>query len=110
MSTKPRQVQRRLSVQQAAQLAGEYKAGASMQKLADRRGLHRTTVAGHLRRAGITVRQRGIPQERLDEAIKLYSEGWTPQRLAERFICDAETVRQTLKRAGVSLRKPRDRN
>ena len=103
---KQRQVQRRLTAKQAAQLAAEYEAGASMQQLADRWNLHRTTVADQLRRAGVAIRQRGIPPERLDEAIRLYGEGWSCQRLAERFDCDDETVRQTLKRAGVKLRKP----
>ena len=108
-SVKPRQAQRRLTAKQVAQLAAEYEAGASMQQLAERWSLHRTTVAGHLLRAGVAIRQRGIPPERIDEAIKLYGEGWSCQRLAERFDCDDETVRQTLKRAGVDLRKPWER-
>lgn len=103
---KQRQIQRRLTAKHAAQLAAEYQAGDSMQQLADRWHLHRTTVAVHLRRAGVTIRQRGIPPERIDEATRLYHEGWSCQRLAERFDCDDETVRQTLKRAGVRLRKP----
>jgi DNA-binding CsgD family transcriptional regulator len=106
---KQRQVQRRLTPKQAARLAAEYQAGDSMQQLADRWNLHRTTVADHLHRAGVTIRQRGISPERLDEAIQLYGEGWSCQRLAERFDCDDETVRQTLKRAGVKLRKPWER-
>jgi hypothetical protein len=39
--------------------------------LAKRWRLHRTTVAEHLRRAGVEIRQRGIPLEKLDEAIRL---------------------------------------
>jgi DNA-binding CsgD family transcriptional regulator len=80
-----------------------------MHELADRWGLHRTTVAGHLRRAGVALRRRGIPTERLTEAISLYGEGWSCQRLAERFGCDDETVRQALKRTGVTLRAPWER-
>lgn len=101
-----RQVQRRLTAEQVAQLAREYEAGEDMTVLAARWGLHRTTVAGHLRRAGVLLRRQGVPIERLEEAVRLYGEGWSCQRLAERFGCDDETVRQALRRAGVRLRKP----
>ena len=104
-----RQIQRRLTPDQVEQLVAEYQAGDDMHELADRWGLHRTTVAGHLRRAGVALRRRGIPTERLTEAISLYGEGWSCQRLAERFGCDDETVRQALKRTGVTLRAPWER-
>ncbi len=68
--------------------------------------MHRTTVAAQLRRAGVALRRQGVPADRLDEAVQLYSAGWSLQRLAERYDCDDETVRQTLKRAGVWLRVP----
>jgi hypothetical protein len=67
-------------------------------------------VAEHLRRAGVEVRRRGIPTEKLDEAIRLYREGWSCWRLAKRYECDDETVGQTLKRAGVTLRAPWERD
>jgi DNA-binding CsgD family transcriptional regulator len=106
---KPRQVHPRLSAKDHEQLIAEYGAGASMLALAKRWKLHRTTVAEHLRHAGIEVRQRGIPANHLNEAIQLYGEGWSCQRLARRYDCDAETVRQTLKRAKVTLRLPWER-
>ena len=59
-----RQIQRRLPPDQVEQLVAEYQAGDDMHELADRWGLHRTTVAGHLRRAGVALRRRGIPTER----------------------------------------------
>jgi transposase-like protein len=107
---KPRQIHHRLSPKHRDQLVDEYQAGASMLSLAQRWGLHRTTVAEHLRRAGVEVKQRGIPREWLDEALRLYEDGWSCQLLAERFGCDDETVRQTLKRHGVQLRSPWDRS
>jgi hypothetical protein len=102
-------MQRRLRPKQVEQLAAEYQAGDSMLHLAKRWQLHRTTVAEHLQRAGISVRQRGIPVAQLDDAIGLYREGWSCQRWAERYDCDDETVRQTLRRAGITLRKPWER-
>jgi hypothetical protein len=80
-----------------------------MTVLADRWRVHRTTVAGHLRRGRVTLRRQGLPIERLDEAIGLYCEGWSCQRLAERYGCDDETVRQALKRSGVNYRAPWER-
>ncbi|PLS80658.1 hypothetical protein CYG49_04565 [Candidatus Saccharibacteria bacterium] len=107
---KPRQPQRRLTAEQVEQLVREYEAGNDMTMLATRWGLHRTTVAGHLRRAGVTLRRQGIPDERLGEAVRLYEDGWSCQRLADRYKCDDETVRQALKRAGVRLRAPWERS
>ena len=106
---KPRQTQHRLTSQQAERLVAEYRAGAAMKELASRWDLHRTTVAAHMRRAGVELRRHGVPADRLDEAVRLYNEGWSLQRLAERYDCDEETVRQALKRAGVRLRAPWER-
>jgi DNA-directed RNA polymerase specialized sigma24 family protein len=103
------QVQRRLTSDQVVQLIGEYEAGNSMLMLAKSWRLHRTTVAEHLRRAGIPVRQRGIPAEMVAEVIRLYEEGWSCQRLGDRYGCDDETVRQSLRRAGITMRKSWER-
>jgi DNA-directed RNA polymerase specialized sigma24 family protein len=108
-TSRSRQVQRRLTPEEVEQLVTEYQSGDNMLPLAQRWRLHRTTVAEHLRRAGISVRQRGIPAERLRDAVQLYHEGWSCQRLASHFGCNAETVRQALKQAGVQLRAPWDR-
>lgn len=105
-TVRKRQVQRRLSEIEAAELVAAYVDGASMRELARRFSVHRTTVASLLSRAGVDPRQRGIPPEQLAEAIRRYEQGWSLQRLAECYDCDDETVRQTLKRNGVLLRKP----
>lgn len=102
----PRQTQRRLTPQQVEQLVAEYRASADMKELAARWSLHRTTVAGHLRKVGVELRRQGVPADRLHEAIRLYNGGWSLRRLAERYDCDDETVRQALKRAGLQLRRP----
>lgn len=77
-----------------------------MNTLAARWGIHRTTVAGHLRQINVALRRQGLPAGDLTNVVRLYGEGWSCQRLAERYRCDHETVRQALKRAGVTLRKP----
>ncbi|MEX5718209.1 hypothetical protein [Geodermatophilus maliterrae] len=105
----PRQTQRRLTPEQAERLVAEYQAGKDIKALAVRWGMHRTTVAAQLRRAGVALRRQGVPTDRLDEAVQLYGAGWSCQRLAERYGCDDETVRQALKRVGIRLRAPWER-
>ena len=75
-----------------------------MKEIATRWGMHRTTVAGHLRKAGVSLRRQSIPSDRMSEAVRLYADGWSCMRLGERYGCDAETVRQALRQSGVPLR------
>lgn len=104
-----RPVQRRLTPDQVAQLCG-VSGRRHMSELAKRWGVHRTTVAGHLRRAGVEVRRQGLSEEQLDEAVQLYIKDWSLQRLAERYGCDVETVRSNLKDTAARMRKPWERN
>ena len=71
--------------------------------------MHRTTVAAQLREASVQLRRQGVPDDLLDEAIRLYNDGWSCQRLAERYGCNATTVWKVLKQAGVRLRTPWER-
>jgi hypothetical protein len=82
-----RQAQRRLTTEQVEQLAAEYQAGDSVQNLARNWRLHRTTVAEHLRRAGVVVRQRGIPIAQLGEAERLY---WDNLSVRRPFLLNAQ--------------------
>ncbi len=69
-------MQRRLTADQVAELTAEYQAGADMRELAVRWQVHRTTVAGHLRRADVKLRRQGLSKEQLGEAVRMYGEGW----------------------------------
>src|SRR5215207_6121855 len=92
---------------QVERLVVEYLAGNSLQKLATGWHLHRTTVAEHLRRAGVrsaSAESRG-PTRR---SYRLYSDGWSCSRFAE-YSWDDETARQTRRPAGVKLRTPWER-
>ena len=64
-----------------------------MRELGERWGVHRTTVAGHLRRADVELRRQGLTDTQACEAVRLYVEGSSLQRLAEQYGCDDETVR-----------------
>ena len=56
-----RQAQRRLTAEQAQQLAAEYEDGVSVQDLAVRWDVHRTTVAARLRQAGVQLAAKACP-------------------------------------------------
>lgn len=92
-----------------AELLADYAAGLNMRPLAHKYGIHRFTVAAHLRRAGIELRYQGLSDDQVREAAQRYRDGWSLQRLAERYDCTAETVRQALKAERVVMRKPWER-
>jgi hypothetical protein len=53
-----RQVQIRLDAHQASALVAEYRDGETMKKLAQRYGVHRTTVSALLQRLTVQTRKR----------------------------------------------------
>jgi DNA-directed RNA polymerase specialized sigma24 family protein len=108
-SVRQRQAQRRLTPEQVQRLVAEYEDGASVQDLASRWSIHRTTVASQLRQAGVKLRGQGVPADCRAEAVRLYGEGWSCQRLGERYGCNATTVWKVLKQAGVRLRESWER-
>jgi hypothetical protein len=57
-------------------------------------------------RLGVDLRQRGLTDERVAEACRLYPEGWSLARLAERYGVDDMTVRRHLLLVGVVMRSP----
>ena len=103
------QRQRRLTPAEVVCLAQEYAAGATVKRLADRYGVHRTTVLVHLERQGVSRRRcvRRMSGDDVDEAARLYQLGYSLKRTAERFSVDAETLRREFMKAGVSVRPRR---
>lgn len=99
-----------LSDERMAELLADYAAGLNMRPLARKYGIHRVTVAAHLRRAGVELRYRGLSAEQVKEAAQRYREGWSLQRLAGCYECTAETVRQAFKAEDVIMRKPWERS
>jgi len=99
-----RQRQRRLTAAQVAQLVAAYQAGADMKTLAQRWGVHRQTVAAHLRQAGVPLRQKGLTPEQIAEAASLYAGGWTLARLGGRYGCHPTVVLRAFQRTGTPRR------
>jgi hypothetical protein len=104
-----RQVQIRLNAHQANELAVAYTAGKATKELAERFGIHRATVTAVLQRLGVGPRMRGLSDEQVAEACRLYPDGWSLARLAERYGVTDMTVRRYLLLAGVIIRSPHER-
>jgi hypothetical protein len=82
----PRQVVRKLQPQEVESLAAEYLAGVGVQELASRYRVHHTTVALLVRRAGVTMRRRGLIADHITESAQLYREGWSVARIGKHLL------------------------
>lgn len=89
---------------QRLELVAMYQVGATINELADRFNVNRTTVIRHLDRAGVETRYRLLTLEQVEEAARLYAEGWSLARLGERLGVSYDTVLKTFRKAGVKTR------
>lgn len=83
-----------------------------MPSLASQFDIHRGTVKGHLRRAGIETRpgnQAKLSNEDKDEIAKLYESGLSIHKLALQFGVTDNPVHNALKERKVTMRDPRGR-
>jgi len=87
-----------------AALADAYRAGASVNELAARYGVHRTTVAAHLDRNVVPRHPRGLSDDQARNAVYLYRSGQSLARIAQRYRVDPHTIRTALLRRGVAMR------
>jgi hypothetical protein len=99
-------MQRRLSGTERDELVRRYRAGESIDGLADELGLHRTTVINHLDRAGVARRRtaRKMTDESVTCAAAPYQAGAPLAIVAERFGVHVRTLAKELRRAGTPLR------
>jgi hypothetical protein len=84
-------------------------AGAEINELAERFGVHRATVISLLGRAGVPHRRRQgrvLSPERLVAAGEVYVSGVNLTEVAERFDVDRRYLRKALPAAGFDLRPP----
>lgn len=95
--------QRRLDVQEQAQLLAAYKQGVKINDLAEVFGLSRTAVMANLDRLGVESR-RGIVDRRIDEARSLYEQGYSLAKIGKWYGVYPSTVRDALLKASVSMR------
>jgi transposase-like protein len=102
-------VQRRLSQAEIQQLIQLYSEGASIDGLAGRYGVHRTTVIHHLDQAGITRRRvvRKMTDESVARAAARYEQGASLAVVAREFGVHQRTLARELRQAGASIRPRR---
>jgi hypothetical protein len=108
--THRRQVQRRLSPDEARMLADTYVGGAAIQQLAAQYGVHRHTVKDLLVRQHVPLRARGLTDAQVGGGAGLYRDGWSLVRLGDRYSVDDMTVWRALREAGVVMRRPWQRS
>lgn len=101
-----RQVQARLTERHELDLVAAYRSGSSMNDLAAAFKIHRRTVRAVLTRHGVETRTRGLTDDQVSEAARLYEAGWSVARLGERYGVNGTTVWTCLRREGVALRRP----
>jgi hypothetical protein len=107
-SQPPRQRQRdedRLGSDGVARLADDYQAGRSTKRLQRTYGLSQGAVLRLLEVHGVRRRKRGLTDEQVREAIRLYDQGWSLTRIGDHFRKDHTVVRNALLRAGITLRR-----
>lgn len=92
------QRQRRLSKDEVAQLASDYKAGKTVRELAELYHIHRTTVMDHLRRSGIPKQAPKLTREQIAQAKYMRNLGVSYAKIGKIFGVDAETITRKLKR------------
>lgn len=96
---------RLLAENEVAELVEHYKAGATMNQLARRFGMHRGTVRAQLERQGVQIRHgSSFPAELLPEAIRLYEAGNSTAKVGVRLGLTPRVVLRALQNAGVALR------
>jgi len=109
-SSPPRLRMKRLDAPTVAELIDGYRGGAKIKDLAQRFGVHRTTVTCLLRRHNVQPRPVGLSPGQLCDATRLYREGWSLAKLGDKFGVDDMTVRRYLLLADVAMRSPHERH
>jgi hypothetical protein len=101
---------KRLDALAVSDLIDGNRGGAKVKDLAQRFGVHRTTVTCLLRRHGVQLRPVGLSPGQLCDATRLYREGWSLAMLGDKFGVDDMTVRRYLLIADVAMRSRHERH
>jgi hypothetical protein len=101
-----RQQQTRLSDSQRSELLDRYLAGEPATALAKELGVHRATVFGLLRRAGLQTRYRFLRDEDIAVARNMYDAGQSLASIGGHFGVADRTVLNLFRRLGIPTRAP----
>jgi hypothetical protein len=85
------QQQRSLTNPERAALVRAYETGAMIKDLAAEYGIHRTTAAEIIERAGVPKRRRGLDNAQVEHAIDRYANGLSLARVGQELGVDSTT-------------------
>jgi len=99
-------VQRRLSDHDVDVLCSAYRDGSSIDSLAERLGVNRTTIINHLDRRCVERRKsvRKMTDRSVRQAARRYEAGESLKGVAARFDVDARTLAREFEGAGIKIR------
>jgi DNA invertase Pin-like site-specific DNA recombinase len=92
------------------EIVRRYKRGETIRTIADRLGINRDTVGGHLRRQGVSARRRPLTPAQVDQAVEEYRHGKSVAVIGTELGVDGTTVWRALRRVGVPLRDAHGRD
>ena len=95
---------RQLNTTETAELIAAYEDGATVHQLGDRFGIDRKTVGRILARTDTLTRSPGLPEQKVDQIVRLYEDGWSTLRIAVHLDISVSTVRRRLNQRGVARR------
>ena len=98
---------RQLRPSEVDHLIAAYQSGSTVYQLAERFGIHRSTVGRHLRARGVDTTPPGLDANQLARAIALYQSGYPLSNVACKLSVPQSTVREHLLAAGVEMRAAR---
>nr|WP_300148899.1 helix-turn-helix domain-containing protein [Propionicimonas sp.] len=97
-----------LTASEIDRLVADYQAGVGVLELADRYGIHRATVAAHLRRRNTLRRSTGLDVNERAEAVRLYRAGLSLRAISRQLGIDRKTVRAAIAESNVAIPRNRD--
>jgi hypothetical protein len=103
----PHRTQTRLHTVEVDELVAAYRAGDGVEQLAERFGVHRSTVLAHLGRRQVQLRSTFTTWDHdalTAAAAAYYASGASLATVAARFGVDPSTVANRFRRAGVAVR------
>jgi transposase-like protein len=105
----PHRTQTRLRSVEVEELVAAYRAGDNVEQLAERFGVHRTTVLAHLGRRQVQLRPTFTcwDHDDLTAAVALYASGASLASVAAQFGVDPSTVANRFRRAAIAIRPRR---
>lgn len=105
-------VQKRLPTCLVDELVDDYVAGLTINSLARRYEIHRTTVMTHLKNRGAARRQsiRKLSDASVAQAANLYAQGLSLARVAKEFGVSEGTITREFRSIGLLVRPRNGRN